>query len=359
MIARILLGLLAMGGIAAAFVAPSFAHQPRDAGSDRARPPVVRVGEVTAVDAGHARRFSGQLRGAHRGQLAFTIGGRLSARPVEIGDRVAAGDVLARLDPLPLQNRVAAARARLRRIEAELAQSRRTHVRTERLALARALPDMELEQTGSTVESLEASRDEAQAELSEARRQLREGTLRAPFDGVVGDVLVEPGEMVSLGAPVVVYSDADGLELEVEVPERILSAIEVGRTVAVDLPLLGRTVEAEVVGVGHVAADRGRLFPVVVRLPAAEGLRPGVTAELVLEVERAAGHAVPIEAVVNPGGAQPSVFVVVDDVVHERTVDVARVVGSKAIVTGVSPGDRVVIGGHAGLISGETVEVAR
>ena len=87
MIARILLGLLAMGGIAAAFVAPSFAHQPRDAGSDRARPPVVRVGEVTAVDAGHARRFSGQLRGAHRGQLAFTIGGRLSARPVEIGGR--------------------------------------------------------------------------------------------------------------------------------------------------------------------------------------------------------------------------------------------------------------------------------
>jgi RND family efflux transporter MFP subunit len=322
-------------------------------------PTAVRVGAVDH-DAGQAeRRFSGSLRAAARGQLAFTIAGRLDARPVELGDSVDAGDVLAQLDREPLRNRVRSAAAQLARARAEVARAARHHRRAQTLQASEAVAFAEVEDTLSDVDVLEATRSAAAVDLDEARRLLGEATLRAPFDAVVTQVLYQPGEYVPAGTPAIVLSGRGDLELEVEVSEDLLPDIPVGAAVRVELPRLdGRSVPASVVAIGHAAPERGRLFPVLVRVADDEDLVPGLSAELVVPVRDADATTIPIEAVVDPGGMHPAVFVVRDGVIARVELDVVRVRGSRAVVLGeLVAGESVVVGGQSGLVPGETVTV--
>ncbi|MEL7061989.1 MAG: biotin/lipoyl-binding protein, partial [Acidobacteriota bacterium] len=144
--------------------------------------------EAARVDAAAARRslrFSGVVRAVDRATLAFAIGGRMIARPVEVGDRVARGDVVARLDPRELDNAVAGAEGALAELEARREQARRDLERVEALVAAKAATSEERERTAAGLEAVAAGEDSARARLSEARRLRDEGVLRAPFAGTI------------------------------------------------------------------------------------------------------------------------------------------------------------------------------
>jgi RND family efflux transporter MFP subunit len=364
---RILFGILAMvglgWGLGIGLPGASAGYPGPTAGPVDARSPtVVRVGVVQREGGSLERRFSGSLRAAERGQLAFTIAGRLDARPVELGDTVAAGDVLARLDRAPLRNRIRAASANLDRARAQLEQATRAHRRAATLHLSEAIATAEVEDAQSNVDVLAANRAATAVELDEARRVLGEATLRAPFPAVVTQVMYEPGEFVPAGVPAIALSGNGALELEVDVSEDLLPDLPVGAAVAVRLPrLLDRTVPARVIAIGRASAERGRLFPVLVRLDASDDLIPGLAAELVVPVPERDGLSVPVEAVINPGGMHPAVFVVRDGGVVDRLeVDVVQVQGGRAVVTGaLADGEMVVVGGLSGLVPGEAVAVVQ
>ncbi len=326
----------------------------------------VRVAEVEAATERRELRFSGTTRAARHSRLSFSLGGRLVERPVEVGDRVARGEVLARLDDREVRNAVATARGVLAEVRARRAQAERDLARVRRLVEAKAATEEELEKTRAGLDAMTAAEETARARLDEAERLLGETRLAAPYDGSVTEVRFEPGEYAGPGRPVVVLSGDGDLELEVEVPESVVPHVEEGREVEVIVPLLGRTVTGEIDSVGRTAAGPGRLFPVVATLPEASGVVVGATAELALTLESDDALAVPVEAVVNPGGRRPALFRVVEADgaarVEKVHLEVGTLLGERVTVRAedsgrLAPGDRVVVGGQRGLLDGEDVEI--
>lgn len=324
----------------------------------------VEVARVEQATAHRELRFSGVTRAAKRARLSFPLGGRVVSRPVSVGHVVSKGDILARLDDRELKNALARAQGALAELAARRGQSQRDLERTQRLADAKAATDEEVERSRSGVEALAAAEDVAQAQLKETKRLLGETILRAPFAGTITEVFYEPGEFAVVGRPVVALSGDGDIELAVEVPESVMPFVDRGQEVTVDLPVVGLKVPGTIKSVARTALGAGRLFPVLVDIPATPGLTVGSTVELVLELSTDAALAVPVEAVINPGGYQPTVFRIVGDKapwqVEKLDIEVGNLLGEQVIVQGsLQVGDRIVVGGQRGLLHGESVEIRR
>jgi RND family efflux transporter MFP subunit len=326
-----------------------------------ATPRRVEVAPVELLESRRPLRYSGIVRAADRAELAFTVPGRLAHRPVELGDRVKRGQLLAALDAGQFVNAREAARARVQDVQARLAQLRRDQVRVERLLEAHAVGSEEAEQVRSGLEAAEAGLAAATAELAEAERLVRESRLVAPFAGSVAELRLQPGEYAQPGWPVVRLSGAGELEVEVEVPEAQRLGLEPGAEVSVELPLVsGGRLTGRIASLGRAASVAGRLFPVVVALAEADGVVPGVTAEVELSLGVETLPSVPVAAVVDPGGRAAAVFRAVGGRVERVPVSVRELVGSRVTVeAALGPGDEVVVAGHANLLDGASVELAR
>ncbi len=323
----------------------------------------VRVSIAEPVEATRALRFSGVTRAQNRAHLSFAAGGKLTARPVEAGDRVQAGQVIAELDQRALRNAVDTARATRLELAARRTQADRDRARVASLVAAKAATDEELEQLDARIEALVAADDAAAARLREQERRLAEARLIAPFAGTVTEVLFEPGEYAGTGRAVVVLAGAGAVEVEVEVPESVVGRIAPNDAVTINFPALGRRdVAGTVTSVAQTTAGPGRLFPVVVRIDE-DTLTAGRTAEVMLSLRADSALAVPVDAIVNPGGSRPVLFRVQDQngttTVNRVSIAVGQLVGDRVTVEGaLEAGDRVVVGGQRGLLDGESVEVA-
>lgn len=320
----------------------------------------VETAPVTPATATSTLRFAGSVRPVERAVLAFAVGGRLAARPVEVGDRVGAGARLAILDGEETSHAAAAAEAAHAEAAAVAAQRRRDLDRVRGLAEKKAATAEELEQAEAAAEAAAAAVARAAASRGEARRQSGETALTAPWAGTVTEVWAEPGEYLSKGAPVVALSGDGEMEVEIRVPESLLPDLDAGQAVAVVLPFGGGRVAGTVTSVGRAAAGAGRLFPVRVALPATDRLEsnlvPGTTAEVLVEREPKGALSLPLTAVLNPGGERPQVFVVRDGRAHAVPVEVATLSGARVTVEAdLSPGDRVVVAGVSRLIDGDAV----
>lgn len=349
-----LLAVLTLGG--ALYLSAQSGSGEQDAVSPAVKR--VRVAAVETADTARELRFSGITRSAQRARLGFLTSGRIIARPVEIGDRVRAGQELARLDDLELRNARDTAAATAAELTARRAQTERDLARVRQLAEAKAATGEELEQAEAASDALRAAEEAAASRLREAQRRLSETRLLAPFDATVTEILRETDEHAPAGVPILVLSGDGEVELEVEVPESVIVALEPGAAVQVRVPALDREIAGRIRSVGRTAAGMGRLFPVVVALASDRPLVAGLSAELALKLPAEGFLALPVEAVVNPGGRRPAVLKVADGRVRKVAVEVGALAGERVSVRGaLQPGDRVVVGGQRGLLDGETVEI--
>ncbi len=354
------LGVLALAALAGALAFPLM--QSSDAAVAPAPERFKRVvtAEAKATDSSRALRFSGVVRAKRDANLSFIVPGRVIKRWVEVGDRVDAGSDIAALDRRGTSNRMARAEAGVRQAREQLAQGRRDRKRTGRLAAQKAASEVELESASHAVSLYTASEDAALVELDEAKRMHRDGMLRAPFSGTIVRVDAEPGEFVGAGQSVATLS-GEALEIEVQVPETVLSDIATDDTVDLALPMQGgRELRGRVTSIGHGGQGAGRLFPVVIALPEGTALVPGMTAELVLARADDDGVTIPVSSVVDAGAGETTVFVIEDGLAQRRPVQVVGLVGSRAlIISGLEAGEDVISGGHFGLVPGQSVQVNR
>lgn len=317
----------------------------------------VRVAPVTPADGMSQLAFSGVTRAAERGELTFQVAGTLSSRAA-IGDDFAAGDALAELYNPQFGPAVDAARQQLAEARAAAEQAERDLVRVRDLQAEGAATTEELEQVRSAAERARAARSAAAARLAEARRLADETRLIAPFAGTVTQVFAERGEFVSPGQPVLAVSGSGRLEVEIALPESLILARSVGEPVTVRLPFVDQTTTGRVAEIARAAPGAGRLFPVVVSINA-DGLRGGLTAEVLITPERPDALTVPVRAVVDPGSGEPRVFLLDDDTARRVPVTVGDIIGERVIVTGnLAGGDTVIVSGLARLIDGQRVAVA-
>ncbi|MDT8450252.1 MAG: efflux RND transporter periplasmic adaptor subunit [Wenzhouxiangellaceae bacterium] len=332
------------------------------------------MAEAVALDTTSTLRVPGALRARQRAELAFLHAGYLADRRVELGDRVAAGDVLAVLHNPTLQPGVASAAARVDEARTRLEQLETDTRRQATLVERNLISDDQLDQTRTGRDAARAALEQAEAALAEARGQLDEASLRAPFAGTVARFMVEPGDFVAAGRPVMALLGAGGneaalgddaavpgddaavLDAEIRLPPEI--AIDSIASVRLVRQYDGVSVPAFVAQAGE--AEPGRPRPVIVRMAPSESVRwrSGDAVYSEFEVAQHAMVGVPLAALVDPGTGIARVFRVVEGRVERVSVASGRLHGDRVGVIGdIRPGDRIVVEGQAHLLDGEAVRV--
>lgn len=324
------------------------------AGSGPADTPV-RVMDVRAGERSNPLFLEGVTRAADRAVISLQQGGRLVERSVRLGDVVARGQPLARLDTTPWRNQLAASTARLQAADERIAQLTRDVARLTLLSERGSLPGADLESVQSQLRAATSDAEGLRIQRDEARRQLAEGTLTAPFAGTVTALHAEPGEVVAAGQPLIELAGA-GLEVAVEVPESAWIRLSMNTEATVRLPALGVEVTAVIVDLAAAGATRG-LFPVTVAFQPPARAVSGLTAEVVLALPEDPSLVVPIRAIVDPTGDRASVFRLQGTVVERVDVRLTGLEGNDVRLSGLAPGDQVVVAGHAQLIDGTSVAV--
>ncbi|MFK7989761.1 MAG: efflux RND transporter periplasmic adaptor subunit [Sandaracinaceae bacterium] len=313
-----------------------------------------------------AHRAHAVVEARQRARLSFTEGGRLSTREAHVGDRVEPGQVLARLEAGGQVNAVRAAGAQTRELNAARAQLARDRDRMRRLSAEGVRTQAQLEAVESGFERIEAQQAAARAQLRESRRRRTEAVLRAPFAGVVTDVLVEPGELIAPGQPVLrIVAPESGLELHLAVPNDVAEGLAVGDEVPLfavgtvaDDPLLARPFLGRITAVAHNAAASTRLHPVRVDVSPSSDLAAGAGVEARLTIQGPARLTVPLAAVMNPSGQRAFVWKAVDGQAVRAWVRLGSLEGSAVeIREGLSPGDEVIVEGQTRLLEGDALRV--
>jgi RND family efflux transporter MFP subunit len=356
-IAVSLLGLAA--GAAAVVVSPGLV------GRSEARTPIaseavprvvmVKLARVGAKKPEH--RLPGIVAARTEADVGFRVGGKVVARTVAVGDRVRAGDVVARLDDADLRLELEAAEAAraAARIALDIAETNFDRVASLQSGgwASRQASDAET----VAVEEARARLLQAERTAELAQNQLGYATLRADADGIVTQTLVEPGQVLTAGQPVVRLAHAGAREAVVAIPEAMVRGIEAARSRVELWSEPGVVRDATLRELSPVADAATRTFEARYALVGAADLELGMSVTVFLAVDGVEpAAAVPLSALLDSGSG-PEVWVVgIDGRLEARPVRVGGVDGASArIVAGLADGDRVVVLGAHKLQAGEPV----
>ncbi len=297
--------------------------------------------------------ITGTVRLKRETQLGFSTPGRIAAIAVLEGQPVAAGQMLARLDPTGLDAASASARAEAVRTEAD----------RQRMAVLLGKGWV----TRSRMESADAAAVAARARVTQTGFDARLGRIVSPAAGVVLRRAAEPGQIVAAGTPVVTIGElASGYVLRLPVSDEDLAHIRPGTRAEVTLPALSPApIVAQVSEIGARGDDRTGTFLVELRLPPLPGMRSGLigNARLATGVTSAAGPVtVPASAVFAARAGEGFVYVYRpgSGTVAARLVQLGDLGdGGIEVTAGLQAGEQVARTGVDRLRDGTTVTVSK
>ena len=285
---------------------------------------------------------NGRIRPRLQVDIRPSLGGELVALPFDVGDRVAAGQMLARIDDAPETAAIAEAVASVQSQQATLAQARRELARFVALGQFATRRDVEQRRLAVVEGERELSRRRATVEQAGELRDRR--VLRAPFAGVILERLVDPGQAVGLDSIIYRLADLSSPEVSIEVDEIYAAEIRPGMAATISMPGQVRSLNAKVLHVEPrvdpaTGARAVRLGLTDAAIDAPAGLT--VTANLVIE-RRASAISVPRNAIVQSGGGSRVRVVGDDRNVSDRAISFVDWPAEAVIVTGgLLPGERI------------------
>jgi RND family efflux transporter MFP subunit len=326
----------------------------------------VRAITLAAGGAQAAAEFSGDVRPRYESRLGFRVGGKISARKVDVGTSVKRGTLLMQLDPQDLRLGQAQAQASLRAAQTNADLARAELKRYQDLRSQNFVSQAVLDQKIAASHSSQASVEAARAQLREQANQTGYASLESDTDGVVTAIDAEVGQVVTAGAPVVRVARTDEKEVVIGVPEDQVDALRQVGAVAVRLwadPTRG--IPGKIREVSPVADAATRTYTVKVSIPPGDEVRLGMTAVVQLAHRAAASSAgqlrAPLSSLVQNKGAS-SVWVIENangsQQVRLQKVDVGGVSGNDVLLTGgVKPGQAIVTAGVNLLKNGQKVRI--
>ena len=322
----------------------------RDAApSESGARPRVQSAVVARKPSSQVIELSGVLEPIRSTWVAAEIAGSILEVSAAEHAPIEAQGVLVRLDPALPQAQVIRAEASHALAKAELA-------RQERLGSRSVASEAELDRAL-------AEERRSFAALLEAQTRLGHTAIRAPFDGLVNSLDLDPGAYVSPGTPIAEVLDTSTLELTLPVSDRQVGAIEVGDRARVRIdPLGNRMVEGRVVRKGRAPQAATQRYPVVVALENQEGaMLPGMLAFALLDVGTVPAIRLPAKAVVREFELD-YVFVIDADERVQRVRVATQPVPFRPdqleVREGIEDGARVVVSGLAQLRDGVAVDAA-
>ena len=320
---------------------------------------VVTVGE----DAQRASvEYAGEVRARVESRLGFRVGGKIIRRPVELGQRVKAGEVLAQLDPQDYKLSVDAARAQLAAAATNRDLAAADFKRYKDLREQNFISSAELERRETTLKAAQAQVDQAQAQLTGQGNQAAYTTLVADVSGVVTAVDAEVGQVVAAGTPVIRIAQDGARDVVFVVPEDKLQAMRVGAQALIKLWASNTTQPATVREVAASADPVTRTFSVKLALDATNAAPLGATVSVTvagLGQGAVALLKLPTSALLRDG--RNSAVWVLDSAsmsVKLTPVEIATADGNEVVVrSGLVPGMQVVTAGVHVLQPGQKVSL--
>jgi membrane fusion protein, multidrug efflux system len=188
--------------------------------------PSVFVSPVRNDSGAMQRVLSGSVRPRVEAELSFRTGGKVTARLVELGQAVRAGQALARLDPADYQLAVQAADEQQRAAEVDAVQAASDAARFKRLLADGSVGAADAERQQARADAAAARLTQAQKQAELARNRAAYAVLAAPFDGVVTAVRFEVGQLVDDRQPVLSLARPGELEVVVDVPEPLVAGLK-------------------------------------------------------------------------------------------------------------------------------------
>jgi RND family efflux transporter MFP subunit len=286
--------------------------------------------------------------GTVRSRSVANVAPRLMARVLEVrvtaGTAVKQGDVVAVLDDRELRSRAEQARAALAAAQAQAGQADSDLRRARMLIQHQAATPQDLEAAEARAKAARAQVAQARDGLAEVEVAVGDTTVRAPFDGVVAERLVDPGDMAAPGKPIVVIQDPQSLRLEADVGEHCAAPLVIGQEVVVRLESLQRDSTARIEVIAPVADAQSRTFLVKAALPPQAGLRAGIFGALRVLCGTHPALLIPLSAVTRTGQLE-NVRVVVDGGLQIRNVRTGKAYGEQVeVLSGLLEGEKVVVG---------------
>ncbi len=311
-----------------------------------------------------SREFPGIARAARQARLAFRVGGPLLDLPVEVGQFVAKGSLIARIDPRDFRVQVDRLTARLAAYEAQLTDARLQYERYKNLLATKSAPQAEYDHARAVYEDLTARAAETRQGLEDARNALGDTRMSAPFNGYVHQKHVETHDNVQAKQPIITFLDCSVIEVTAGIPEEMVSEhISFTGFACTFDAYPGMRTGAQLLELGRKPSPSNQSYPLTVRLspPDSISIRPGMAATVCVSFtnnETPAPLSIPVEAVVDDAGGAPFVWIVNagKSTVEKRSVTPGRLLENGIEITqGLAEGEVVVSAGAHYLHQGQKV----
>ena len=348
-------------------------------------PLAVKLSTVQAVAWPDYFEAPGTVRARQTATVSARVMGPVDQVTAREGDRVAAGQLLAKIDARDLeigvrQAEAALAEARSARPEAESAISaaaaqrdlaQATHRRMKDLFEKRSISSQEMDEANAKLRQAEAAAKMAEGRLAQLGEKIRQAEqalesarvrlgwveVKAPFAGRVVERKVEPGNLASPGLPLFLLEQEGVYRLEASIDESRLAAVRLGQSVRVDLDAVGGPLEGRVAEIVPVVDAASRSFIAKIELSGRAGLRSGLYGRARFPAGAREVLSVPAGAVAEQGQLQ-SVYVADGGYARNRLITVgARRENLVEVLSGLQAGEHVIDPRPAGLRDGSRVEV--
>jgi len=230
--------------------------------------PLITTIEAKAKEFKHYLELQGSVETKQNIVLTPEMPGILTKVYVKEGDKVSKGQLLAKIDDGGLSQQISSAQ-----IQADLAKT--TYDRQKRLWDQKIGSEIQFLQTKSSYES-------SQEMVNQLKQQLGKSIVRAPFSGVVDDVITEQGSVVAAGqSQLIRIVNLSDMYIQTDIPESYITSITEGKVVEVLFPILGKSLTSKVRQTGNFINPANRTFKVEIDVPNKDKtIKPNLTARL-------------------------------------------------------------------------------
>ena len=329
----------------------------------------VRAMKIADFEGVSQRSFPGQASASQEVDLAFRVAGPLITLPVNVGDEVENGEVIARIDPRDFQVALRNAEGTLQRARASQERAQADYDRAIDLQQRSpsAITAQSVDRFREAIEVARADVVTLEATVESAEDALQDTQLKAPFAGTIVATYVENFENVREKQMIARLLDKSRIEFEINLPETLISLVPYVEEIQVTFDAFPELkTSAEVKEIGAEASSTTRTFPVTLVMDQPEGasILPGMAGRAT-GIARPPGDeeslniVVPVAAVIAPQPEGKSYVWVIDEasnIVKRREVQVGKLISSGFIIDGgLKRGEMIAVAGAHFLKEGQQV----
>ncbi len=317
------------------------------------------VSEIVSYQSGKQTSFVGVVAARIEADLGFPLIGTIAERPVDAGDQLAKGDVIAKLDPEELDADVRAAEAGVAVARAQLRSAEDAWTRAKELARRGVDSATQVEDTERALAAARARLEQNEAALARAQDMFGFATLVAPHDGIITQVFAESGATLTAGEPVVRLAGTGEREIIMDLGEQDVAGLDVGTTFDATLvastDIVAQATLSRIDPVTERTTRTRRLHLTLIDPP--NGFRLGALVRITASNAVEGSVSLDYNALLDPDGT-PAVWIVdrTTNTVSRREVELGERFGPRiSVLSGLTSGDEVITKGIHSIKDGQTV----